>query len=644
MLIQDNLEKLINLNFKVHNFVSLPIHEFNKESGKLVVISRMKQQLYKIKLFLISLVVLTMWYQLGHAWNDISTTSLIQSIFYSIGVALHLPMILELHKKRNEISDLYNAMTTFEKGHAWALEKANTRMDVRTIMANLMGFLAVITAPGISALAFLQFFWIPCLPCLIGYNYLPECNLKEYDLIQGIIMKAVLLAIEMSLILFTCTGVFLEYGIYSYIHCYCLLDYLRILKSHLALGCRFLSAPKIGKLYRQVQLLTFSYNNIHQKILTTFSSALMQSICTLCLFAIIKFGDELILPVILMFWVLVGDLVLYTFDSEGAVKANLFKTSKDILRDLKCVAMGIALHLPMILELYKKRNEISDLYNAMTTFEKGHAWALETAISKMDFRTIMAKLFGILGVITAPGISALVLLQLFWIPCLPCLIGYNYLPECNHKEYDLIQGIIMKAVLLAIEMSLILFTCTGIFLEYTIYSYIHCYCLLDYLRKLKSHLALGCRFLSAPKIGKLYRQVQLLTFSYNNIHQKILTTFSSALMQSVCTLALFAIIKFGDELILPVILMFWVLVGDLVLYTFDSEGAVKSNLFKTSKDILHDLKCVAMGTQNSRWLRRYVKSLPVLKIGIGSGNFYDELTPLVLIDFSINQTVSLLLM
>ncbi|CAL8132157.1 unnamed protein product [Orchesella dallaii] len=308
-----------------------------------------------------------------------------------------------------------------------------------------------------------------------------------------------------------------------------------------------------------------------------------------------------------------------------------------------CVA--ITFHIPIILEIFRKREELSKLYNSFVTFEEVSIKNISNLCEDNHLRIFMAKLFGNLLVVTAPSVTGLIFLQLYWIPCLPATVQYILLQECGNDSLNYIFNLVFKFILLVFTNWLFLFTCTGVFLEYGFYSYIHCYCLLHYLKILKKRLELNSSVLSTQDVYKIYRQVQLLAFCYNDIHKRILTMVTTALLQFVCIIGLFALIKFGGELIQPQFLMFAGLVVESVLYIFDSEGGVKASVFSASKDLLHSRNCVSIGiNQNSKWVRRFTKSLPVLKIQFGSGNYFDELTPLVLIDFSINQTVSLLLM
>ncbi len=46
----------------------------------------------------------------------------------------------------------------------------------------------------------------------------------------------------------------------------------------------------------------------------------------------------------------------------------------------------------------------------------------------------------------------------------------------------------------------------------------------------------------------------------------------------------------------------------------------------------------------NKWVKRWVKSCPILKIYFGGSNFFDQLTPLNIQNFAINQTVSLMLL
>jgi len=224
------------------------------------------------------------------------------------------------------------------------------------------------------------------------------------------------------------------------------------------------------------------------------------------------------------------------------------------------------------------------------------------------------------------------------------VIGYQHFAECNAKNVSWWYNFVIKFIFISFQVSLMMFGTTGAFLTYVVYSYLPCYCFLNYMRVLQKHLELKCKLVAATKLGNIYRQIQLLVAAHNNIHQKVLTVCTTGLYQTCFILPAFVIIRHGDQLLFPLIVCFGVIIVYALMAIFEIVGAVIVNVFSVSKAVVQSFKSIPVTTKgNDKWIRKFGKSLPIVKMGLGSGNFFDECTPLVMVDFAITQTVSLLL-
>lgn len=68
-----------------------------------------------------------------------------------------------------------------------------------------------------------------------------------------------------------------------------------------------------------------------------------------------------------------------------------------------------------------------------------------------------------------------------------------------------------------------------------------------------------------------------------------------------------------------------------------------ASVYETSKKVNETLKS-KREFATKKWFRRWLKSLPVLRVYLGGTNYVEALTPLNMEDFVISQTVSLLLL
>ncbi|CAL8128520.1 unnamed protein product [Orchesella dallaii] len=161
----------------------------------------------------------------------------------------------------------------------------------------------------------------------------------------------------------------------------------------------------------------------------------------------------------------------------------------------------------------------------------------------------------------------------------------------------------------------------------------------EYCKKLKNKL--GGRKCNSSGIIKIYRQIQLLVFTYNDIHRGILTPIETTFCQFVSILSLYGTIGLSNLVAVPLQLIFALMVVETTLQIFEGEDAIKVEIHRVSKYVLRKLRNLMVNGSK----RVSIISLPVLSIHMGGGgNFFDETTPLVLLDFAINQTVGLLVM
>ncbi|CAL8128708.1 unnamed protein product [Orchesella dallaii] len=299
--------------------------------------------------------------------------------------------------------------------------------------------------------------------------------------------------------------------------------------------------------------------------------------------------------------------------------------------------------IPILIEVYRKRSEISELFNASIDFELYNGYNVKHWVAvktrKLNSQRNRVKLYTTLSIITAPAICCFRWIHLYSFPCISANLGYFLLAECNSETRFPFTGLILKIIQLTLTTWIFFGTTVTVFLEYVLYTSLQCYCFLNYLRQLERKL--GLRKQTASGIIKKYRQIQLLIFAYNDIHRDILTPTETAFCQFVFILSLYGTIGLSNSVAPPLQLFFGFLVILGTLQIFEADDAIKVEIHRVSKSILEKLK--SMKVNGSK--RVSTSSIPVLSIYIGGGsNVFDETTSLVLIDFAINQTVGLLLM
>lgn len=256
-------------------------------------------------------------------------------------------------------------------------------------------------------------------------------------------------------------------------------------------------------------------------------------------------------------------------------------------------------------------------------------------------------MFVCIGILTLPGIVAFAILYLLLVPCDIGNLGYTYFPSCNPdtvNSYDFV-GTVLRFVSPCILAWIALHAFARCIAEYTIFSSMHCYCLINYLY-LFQHNVINNK--DKPIAVKMFKEIQILTLVYNGIHQGSLTFAGTSLCVYVFILSVYAIISLSQYLIFPQFLFFGALAFDAVFIIVIVDGAFKAGVYRVSKKVLDSVQNAVTSTQvrnlGLKLSRKYVRSWRVSKVFMGDVNFYDEKTALILLHFNISQVVNLLLM
>lgn len=138
-----------------------------------------------------------------------------------------------------------------------------------------------------------------------------------------------------------------------------------------------------------------------------------------------------------------------------------------------------------------------------------------------------------------------------------------------------------------------------------------------------------------------YAQIQLLVKQMNVTFQDFFIPIGLAFFSNALIFVLYVCIKLHDAIPMPGFLFFPLILTDALLVIgvdFASAGFVHSK----SNVVIAKWKMLC-GFKRRTQLKTKAHSFPPLKIRFGM-NFIDEMTSLTILDFCLNQTVSLLLM
>lgn len=193
---------------------------------------------------------------------------------------------------------------------------------------------------------------------------------------------------------------------------------------------------------------------------------------------------------------------------------------------------------------------------------------------------------------------------------------------------------------------LYLFTFATVMMEYEI-TMLQPYCIMNYLRlfthKLSSQTMGRFKSNEMEKLLAMYREIEILVANFNGFHAGVLIVSYVVDCSTAFITSLYTILGLYKTMPLVVLIQCGVLVFDVTAAVKDFDGGYKSGVFMVSKRVKAMVKSDKK-LMGEKLIRKHVQSWRTLRIYLGSSNYFDELTPLALMSFSISNTISLLLL
>lgn len=254
--------------------------------------------------------------------------------------------------------------------------------------------------------------------------------------------------------------------------------------------------------------------------------------------------------------------------------------------------------------------------------------------------------------LTPSSLTLMGLIYLFSVPCNLANLGCMFYPLCSNLRFEENGIFYLFGLVLQITLPLLLawvgiHTFSQCTMEYFFFSVIHCNSLINYIRTFYK-LFLTNSHEKFSKCNQVFREIQILTHSYDCIHKGHLALTAIALCAYVFIISFYAISSLSHKLIFSQLASFAIFVFDAPIIIVEIDGTFKPGVLKASKAVLDNVGNHTVNSVVSKLIlmlqMRYVKSWPVFKIYTGSTNFYEEQTALVLLDFIITQVVNLLIL
>ncbi|OXA44409.1 hypothetical protein Fcan01_20952 [Folsomia candida] len=136
---------------------------------------------------------------------------------------------------------------------------------------------------------------------------------------------------------------------------------------------------------------------------------------------------------------------------------------------------------------------------------------------------------------------------------------------------------------------------------------------------------------------KSYRVTQVAEKMVNHFWRKPLMSVVMLAIIIGETSALYILITSATKLPLPILVGF-TMVGVDLFVVIHITFRILSLPHSASEKLMGKMKLLQKG-RDSAWLKRFVRSCPSLKIGMGDGTFFDRLTPFIIWQFCVDSTV-----
>lgn len=151
-------------------------------------------------------------------------------------------------------------------------------------------------------------------------------------------------------------------------------------------------------------------------------------------------------------------------------------------------------------------------------------------------------------------------------------------------------------------------------------------------------------------IVRMFREIQLITWFYNDLHKLGIIPAILALFGSCLPVGISSIVsrwKYMDAQTAAYFGATTVMSAEVILLAFH----LPLQIYATSKYLLVLVSQNSLGRPNlfrskhdRKIMSRYWRSFPVLKIYFFQSNFFENNTPLIILDFTIDCAINLILM
>ncbi|CAL8098741.1 unnamed protein product [Orchesella dallaii] len=303
--------------------------------------------------------------------------------------------------------------------------------------------------------------------------------------------------------------------------------------------------------------------------------------------------------------------------------------------------------------VYLKRNRfLVNLFNSLIQYESNHPFDFTGIISKREKLVINYIQFN--GFMAAPVIIGAYVAQRWFTPCTSATLAWNVLDECfieNPFENGFrwsFKSYIYLVVIVILSWWILSDLLAGFAFQAVEVAYLQSACLVGYVKHFKQKLQnIGT---ATPKLILEYQQLQILTIYYNFIQQDVIISLMLTLIICLTIVCSYVLIKLGSGISVSHFLFFsCALVDSLatMVICYGQFGCLHTQstsvLTIIRSQIIPNVASAKISYNDLKLMKKYVESFYPLKVQLGSVNFVEKITPLVSLQFCVEQLVNLLI-
>ncbi|CAL8128263.1 unnamed protein product [Orchesella dallaii] len=347
---------------------------------------------------------------------------------------------------------------------------------------------------------------------------------------------------------------------------------------------------------------------------------------------------------------------------------NLGISLYQIILTWKVASLMVIIHSAMLVTDYfvnfcshylhaAESKEFVKLFNSFIEFEERRYKksgrpqnSTKTRMNGILFTKYLMQMMAVTGIL----MPILANLDIIRNPCWPSYVGYWLSDRCQGKLGSTLDvAWTMKES--GITVAIALFSYFNWSFMLCCYSFqilasliLQGYCMKTYISKFGSAMRKTKTVTSTTRNKVMeFRELQIFAIHYRLINSSYFLGFHTFCLIIVGVICLYNTIIWAQnpdassvQLGLNVLYL-WCSFVTIFITVFIY--GILADVYKISKQVEKAMNCNEK-LKTDKWLTRFLKTCPPIRVFIGGSNFLDELTPLTLEDFVISQTVSLLLM